>query len=615
MAKCPSLPPLFEGPFPTPSQAVPAVSWVLETSTDPRTIAAAAEIVVDLQWPGGMDAKAHLSKLRDGILSSCAVTSFTSDSFTIWSVRDWMFTDAMRFGRAYCTLHCVLMSGDPPEKWQEYWCFQSYCDNASGDKELKNVIQLVAGSADLSSILAQDAKATQWALNVISSQSWVNPCNLNNFVGDFLLMEPAQLEEAALADYLFTLAVVLSSPSNRGLAWIDKSSFLEELLEHLMSGLLSKIQSSEVSMETAASLVTMTGQIALRSHLWEYRSHPYCCRIIYQFCHTLPHREGWVGVVLATGLLTAELDDFYNSDPQAAGWVYEVLDRIDDQGSDWDDRTTNGVPGILAALLYSGAPAQPNHIHIILRALSFPGNASKSAAVLLMGDHQFTWFQDEQLQPILRGASVWSSIMCIALDIGHTEACILAGSKLVRMTSWRPHILAEVTAWITIFFRTSPLVKPYNSVLERICQTGYSFLNDHERASGLSYQVLCSFWTDFELTTPEHIQASVPWLRCTGLAVGNNYFFLSGAPTITSNFKHTFCVPLQDTLLRNAKNVRDMLRKNGQPDGLDFSQTQTWKKVLDEIAGFLEDIGLCSVGILWMSARINTRTALHVYLP
>ncbi|KAJ7759598.1 hypothetical protein B0H16DRAFT_1456866 [Mycena metata] len=37
------------------SPEVPAIAWILETTTDPRVIDAAAEIAVDLQWPLNMD--------------------------------------------------------------------------------------------------------------------------------------------------------------------------------------------------------------------------------------------------------------------------------------------------------------------------------------------------------------------------------------------------------------------------------------------------------------------------------------------------------------------------------------------------------------------------------
>ncbi|KAJ6514287.1 hypothetical protein C8R47DRAFT_569655 [Mycena vitilis] len=122
----PSLPPLMEGPFPSPSPAVPAVSWVLESSTDPRTVAVAAEMVLDLQWPGGMDVTPHLAKLRDGILSVFHLSALDSQKISLDSAREGMTMTAIQLVRAYCTLRCVLLSGDSShQRWQDYWCFDS----------------------------------------------------------------------------------------------------------------------------------------------------------------------------------------------------------------------------------------------------------------------------------------------------------------------------------------------------------------------------------------------------------------------------------------------------------------------------------------------------------
>ncbi|KAJ7484194.1 hypothetical protein FB451DRAFT_1083560, partial [Mycena latifolia] len=60
---------LFHYPFPTPSPAVPAVSWVLETSTDPRMLTAGAEMAIDVQWPRTMDPSAQLNRLRESFFA------------------------------------------------------------------------------------------------------------------------------------------------------------------------------------------------------------------------------------------------------------------------------------------------------------------------------------------------------------------------------------------------------------------------------------------------------------------------------------------------------------------------------------------------------------------
>ncbi|KAJ7661334.1 hypothetical protein DFH06DRAFT_373025 [Mycena polygramma] len=190
----PSLDVVFEEPFPTPSPEVPAVSWVLEMSTDPRTVAVAAEMVINLQWPAGMDVRPQISKLHDGILSSFyAVRQPESESLELWSTRDGMSANAMHLGRAYCTLRCVFGSNHPG--WQEFWCFE----HSRGYEDALN----------------DDDDATRWAFSVISTQGWVKQQDLYNFLGDFDLVQPVPtLDIAGLADYLFSVAAFLSQTWN-----------------------------------------------------------------------------------------------------------------------------------------------------------------------------------------------------------------------------------------------------------------------------------------------------------------------------------------------------------------------------------------------------------------
>ncbi|KAJ7670679.1 hypothetical protein DFH06DRAFT_1178681, partial [Mycena polygramma] len=168
--------------------------------------------------------------------------------------------------------------------------------------------------------------------------------------------------------------------------------------------------------------------------------------------------------------------------------------------------------------------------------------------------------------------------------------CIHTGAKLARMPYWKSHILAELCSWITLFFGSSNntvvLVKPYNSVLNEICQTEYDFRNDCERALGLSYCALCNIWVDFQLTATENVQTFIPWLRCTALVVAQTYPFLSQpSPAITSDFETFFCVPLRDALLQAATRFKTALREN---DGSDIPCG--WKEVLEIITELVEDI-------------------------
>ncbi|KAJ7670649.1 hypothetical protein DFH06DRAFT_140115 [Mycena polygramma] len=606
---------LFEGPFPTPSPEVPAVSWVLETSTDPRTVAAAAEMVIDLQWPGGMDVRPQLYKLRNGISSCFEYGTYIAEPeifFRLDWIRDGMSADAIHLGRAYCTLHCVqFLSGDPGRNNYRPFASRLLPRYQAGDKRLNDVVNLLAGSpGDLDFGLSlADLIGTRWALNVLSSR--LHPgrvLQLGNFLKGFTLVIP-NLDAASFADYLFCILTLLSSPSNRGTIWKDKSPFMKSLLECLFDALASNIRSSLISMETAANTINTTIQIILRSEP-RLLDAVVPAFVIYEFCASLPRREGWIDVVLAAGLFpSTRFFGFPTGSPwqttisQKAGWVYEALDCIDASGkaNDWDDRTIGGVASLLTALLDYGVPVGKKHIQILLRALALRGRASQNAARLLVQEDQFVWFQNAQLQPIIQGASALTHLMRIAFKINaldFAESCIQMGSKLVQMNFWKPDVLAELCSWIRIFFKihswaADAVVTSYNSVLEKTCQTGckFKFGSDRERALGLSYQVLCNIWGDFKVATPENLPTFLPWLRCASMVVLHTRTFardgVFAVPTITPDLNTTFCVPLRDTLLQAATVVRDTLKRDDQPSDPD---TCDWKDVRVSVSTLMEDI-------------------------
>ncbi|KAJ6506303.1 hypothetical protein C8R47DRAFT_1241564 [Mycena vitilis] len=276
---------------------------------------------------------------------------------------------------------------------------------------------------------------------------------------------------------------------------------------------------------------------------------------------------------------------------------YRCVDAGEER--DWDDSTTNGVAGLLAALLYHGVPAETRHIDIILRALVSPGRVSKHAAVLLVQDSQWAWFQNEQLHPTFRGTSLWSCLMRIAIEdrtpgayYHFAHCCVRMGSKLVHMTPWQPHIRSEMCSWILNLFQTAwkrpSLYEAYSSVIAKLgqCQIEYEFDDPPERAMGLTSQVLRHTWGDFELTTPEHMRTFlVPWLRCTGLVVFHRFGLERGPPR--TSFQTTFIIPLQDALLRAAALVRDWLAKGDSEQG---EIPGEWAEVLDTTATLLEQL-------------------------
>ncbi|KAJ7670702.1 hypothetical protein DFH06DRAFT_1178737, partial [Mycena polygramma] len=308
-------------------------------------VAAAAEMVITLQWPGGMDVRPQLSKLRDGI-SSCFELSSSGDTRLFLStLRDGMSVNAILLGRAYCTLRWVLGSGDSnPQRGQEYWCFSLDSYTPNGNKELDVVVRLLAGYSGLYSILSSDANTMKWALNVISAQGLTKQHDLDDFFRDIALVKPVPwLDKPTVADYLFSVVTFLS-PINRGTIWMNKSLFSETLFEQLFHTLAIDIRSRRISMDTAATIVNVTGQIVRCSDCWSDSSFPWKYpSIIYPFCNSLSRREeeGWIDVILATGWFTPARwvtppgwfilnhgHHSQNPSSQNASWVHCALDCV-----------------------------------------------------------------------------------------------------------------------------------------------------------------------------------------------------------------------------------------------------------------------------------------------
>jgi hypothetical protein len=86
-------------PFPKASPAVPAIVWLLETSTNPDVISAAADMAADLQWPLHADLDVVLDQLRDTFWAC-----FIEVGKEYFQVRDGSIQHATSCGKAYGTM-------------------------------------------------------------------------------------------------------------------------------------------------------------------------------------------------------------------------------------------------------------------------------------------------------------------------------------------------------------------------------------------------------------------------------------------------------------------------------------------------------------------------------
>jgi hypothetical protein len=171
-------------------------------------------------------------------------------------------------------------------------------------------------------------------------------------------------------------------------------------------------------MDTAANIMYTTGRLASESenNVWAHDFHNSRRQsILYRFCSSIPESDGWVGAVLSVGLLAGShnylMGHRTSRDP---GWIYKTLESVAVPAEDhdrWDSRTMSGVSSLLDALLCHGAPPTKDHLHVLLQALSIPGDLAENARLLLRGN-ALTWLdQDDELWTILQKGSVSPSLI------------------------------------------------------------------------------------------------------------------------------------------------------------------------------------------------------------
>ncbi|KAJ7312998.1 hypothetical protein DFH08DRAFT_821824 [Mycena albidolilacea] len=528
--------PLFDTTCFPLSQEVPAVSWVLETSTDPVMLVQAADVAIDLQWPITIDVEAQKNRLWENFVACFDYDQYKDDwndsaVVRLSDLRDGMDGPAAQLGYAYYTL---CRGGHPsrPQISIGWDCFTEY-------QEVQNVINLLTHSR----LSLDNFVNIQWILHMlplhIYDQNFDSRYLEEEFLADLDHSMPT-LDCSGFTDYLFCVYAFLSpgDVNQNDIVCMDKSS--------------------------------------------------------------LPKVDGWVVVVLATGQLTQwpwSLDRPRLLEGLArVSWVYEALESAvpGEDIAEWDSEIAAGVSNLLLALYYYDAPPLKKHIHLIVKAISMGGHISPPAGFLLLQRDVVDWFQDPQLGPILQHASVWTFLLHWTLQQQNSfwsNECILLGHMLSEIPDWQPHLEEELCSWITLFFGSEwDLAEKYNSVLTNIWQSPsgeYAFITPNEEALGLTYAAVSRFWEGFDVSTLSSIEKSPSWLHCTGLVV------LCKGPVIyneergwaqhiesTSEFKAAFSVPLQNSLVKVVAVARDTIS----------SQSSTMMAVIEGIAKILEDL-------------------------
>jgi hypothetical protein len=201
---------LFDPKLLRPSPEVPAVAWLLETSTDPQDINAAAAMASDLQC----SFLACFDYYHNGY-----------NTYFLTGILDGMTPRSIQLGRALGTLQCVSDSSEADYKVESKFHVQFATSFKHRlESELEDLVTILGDTPHIdrnpSTLLA-----TKWGLHVIPSlrswHSYTRLMALESIVRQFENKTP-RLGCASFTDYLFCIIHFLSPISKQDIVWMDK---------------------------------------------------------------------------------------------------------------------------------------------------------------------------------------------------------------------------------------------------------------------------------------------------------------------------------------------------------------------------------------------------------
>ncbi|KAJ7510900.1 hypothetical protein B0H11DRAFT_1034997 [Mycena galericulata] len=436
--------------FAPPSIEGPAVLWVLETSTDPLVITAAADIAVDLQWSLDMDLTSPRKRLWQTSLSCLTNGNYLGNA---WSS---MRHPANICGMAYGSLrHSRRPSGN--QMFDFPWPL------SIRDTETGHIIQIVHGQWPR--VTVQSQSWLRWSMHIFPSVVHRNSASLNNNLQNFLDQVQSDtmpnLDDASFANYLCCINSFLSPVDPRLMGQIDKRKFRKQLKIQLFKSLQSTIMDNSVVVQIIHTTAQLQKHVVLQE-IYNFDEEPLnLIRVLSEFCCCLSRKPGWLDVIVSAATIASsqfspgiysrlrlrERSPEMDSKPLEVDWIYLALQNVQQRWErernvrdpdDWDTNTTQVVDSLLQALflsLFYGSPPgtpPPESLHIIVGALSRPGSVSLTAFVVL---HQAqSWFLDPTLQPIMQQYPVWSHLGQIAISHQDFHAEYLEmGSNISRI--------------------------------------------------------------------------------------------------------------------------------------------------------------------------------------
>jgi hypothetical protein len=198
--------PVFDPPE-SLSKESSAVVWALETSTNPKLVEIAAEIVPELQWPPNLDVRPALKRLDD---------TFRSCTMERWGIREGMLSRAITCIRAFWILDMVT---EDDQRTPELWTYD-LGDLFTADEDLASLEFWTRRPLDFN---YGAAPITPWSLRFISAQN--PPEAMLKHILQFKLNETDSTDgqESSFAEFLFCLNSCFSSMVARDRSVLNKT--------------------------------------------------------------------------------------------------------------------------------------------------------------------------------------------------------------------------------------------------------------------------------------------------------------------------------------------------------------------------------------------------------
>ncbi|KAJ7217303.1 hypothetical protein GGX14DRAFT_440978 [Mycena pura] len=516
-----------EAYFDKPSAEVPAVLWVLETSTDPMMISTTAEMAVDLQWPLNLDLTLSMNRLNE--------------TFIYWLNSEQKIQEGMVHPKAYHEL-VARASGQIPHR--------SYLARTKEHSpDLLNVIEVYRDWPDVFNA-SVTSRVVKWALRTIPS-SLEQKQNLGGsfqrtmeyLLNQFTLENMQTLDEEDVCNYLCCLNTFLSPCDPRIMIQKSKKAFKVVLMTQLFKNLqTAKIDPALVAsiLKTTSDLLNMAGsetQYGLTT-----RQVKSLVIQISQFCSALPQQDGWFDLVVSAAMFARNEnigfsdfteEQFDELEPHNVQWIYSTLEHVQTVWATldlekWDTRTSTAVDGLLALLAWhplslSNRPSE-ECLKIITQALSTDGSSARCAFFILT--HAHSWFLDPQFQSVLQSSTVWTHIASVVLN--HYGKIFLSGYfelwvYLATISEWKPILFHKLSVWIAVFSRVIIWEEEWLTKCNTIIRTlwvadvndCHQSLDKYEQIWALAITALTKAWEAFKFSASSAVYDFVRLTRGT----------------------------------------------------------------------------------------------------